>query len=323
MPSTWRPPAKRTPCSARCSPTPAPTLKALTLTPTRPARSCTGWRRVASETLRLAMSASGSTPSWTKGRKLIDKKYLDASGNLLPLADLIREHKHDAGPVSLTPETKPHWFNSDGSAKPLKQIRDERAEVEFQAKRIAAEVRARTERKKTPEDKGVDSYNEQIQRHEDENRYRSPAQQRAGREYIDALKAKRDEIIAGVERAAKVKAFSDSSEVQLAREYASTYQRTLPPGCTPQDAAIMQALAARDGTDCTVAEFKTSFWQHVSEVEARVFAATEKIADEQRAAHAEATAKLAAAEQALLDSIARRQQKPDEADSPAPEAAPN
>jgi hypothetical protein len=236
----------------------------------------------------------------------IDKKYLNPDGTIKPLNELIGEYRHNAGSVTLSPETRPSWFNSDGSPKPDSQIRAERAQLSLQKERIQEEVRVRTERGITKEDKTIRGLTERIEHHEDEARYMPPAQAREARQFINKLKAERQAIEDTVTSAAKAAEFAARPEIVNAKAYASTYTRTLPPGCTPEQAAVLIALSER--SDCTVEEYRKAFWQQAEEIEISVHAAREKIVAERREGYAREAAALAEAERALNESRARHQQ---------------
>jgi hypothetical protein len=231
----------------------------------------------------------------------IDPKYIDPiTGRIKPFQEYAGQIKHDAGPVSLSPETMPAWFNADGSPKPLSQIRDERAKAELADRIVAAQVAARMRRELSEDERLVQSLDTMIEKSSKEAKYSTTPQERVRhQEYADTLKARKAEVENKIKDEKRIADLANDRRVQLCKEYAETYQRTLPIGVTPEQAALATALANR--TDCDPDTLVREFWVQAALNEAASLKAAEATAaDKQELAlrhgHEHAMSEVAVAE---------------------------
>jgi len=200
----------------------------------------------------------------------IDQRFIDPNtGRIKPLAEYAPEIANapwGGGSGTLSPETRPTWFK-DGKIKTTAEIRDDEAREKLAADTVAAQVRARTEKTLTDDERLIRSLDSMIAERSREARYLSrPADKANALEYLDHLKARKVEVESKISEAKRVAALSDSRLVQLARAYAETYSRSPPLGVTPEQAALIVALANR--TDADPETLAKEFWAEVATTEA-------------------------------------------------------
>jgi hypothetical protein len=217
----------------------------------------------------------GEHPNKEQTGMSIDPKYLDERGNIKPYGTY-GDLKHDVRPVRME-DARPHWFKPDGTLKTRQETDAEAARAKLAADMVAAQVRARTQKTLSEDEKTLAAFDATIAERSREARYLSrPADKGNALEYIDHLKGKRADVANKIAEEKRIDKLASNRSLQLARTYAETYSRSPPPGADPQGVALAVALAGR--TDSDADTIVREFWAQVATVEDAALQVTTKAA---------------------------------------------
>lgn len=217
----------------------------------------------------------------------INPIFIDAkTGRIKPLAEYapeIASAPANSQAVELSPQTRPHWFRPDGTIKTTAEIRDDEAKAQFAKDLVAAKVRAHTQKTLTEDERLIQSLDSMIAERTREARYLSrPGDKANALEYLDHLKARKAELEAKIADEKRISDLNQNRSVQLAREHASAYLRSPPPGSDPQAVAVAVALANR--TDAAPDVLVRDYWNAVESIETAALPVATKQAQDNREA---------------------------------------
>jgi hypothetical protein len=210
----------------------------------------------------------------------INPKYLNADGTIKNIGEHFSNSKPNT--TANLEDARPHWFRSDGTLKSTAEIRDDEARDKHAKDLVAAELRARTHRELTEDERLIKSLTKLIDDRTREATYLSdPAARMRAKEYVDRLKDQRAGVEAKIAEEKRIERFEKSEHYARVKEHSEAFRRTPPKGSDPQAVALALAIAdSRDFQD--PAEWSRAYFGEVAKVEEAAYAAVVEAREQSR-----------------------------------------
>ncbi|WP_425616698.1 hypothetical protein NA78x_000352 [Anatilimnocola sp. NA78] len=222
-----------------------------------------------------------------------------------PLTGLIRPVARQDLPRQQSADmttARPQWFAGD-RLKTTAEIRNDEAQAKFAADRVAAELRARTAKVLSEDERLIQNLSMLIDQRTQAAKYMNSHERVSEAQYVDTLKAKRTEVENKIAEEQRIQRFERSDEYKRVREHSQAFARTPPPAADPQ--AVALAIAIAGSTEFQdPAEYSRQYFTAVAGVEEAAYAAAinareQKRQEVSRLEYEAATADVTVAEAAL------------------------